>query len=285
MPPVTRSAARQKTKVQSPIRNNSSTTTQKTSQNLAENQRRSAKKSRALPQPAAPEPDITSVTQDSHRGPIIEWISMEALEDSDLEAREAERALLKEVRQQTGCEFVATCIPSRSESEWILTQWCTESKRDEVIVSTPSGQRLNELLEQREAETNVIMRNDNMTRLNRYDSLLPRYYEIMTAYFPANLPPASQLSLRRIEGPLWLPRESGGGHIEELKTPADGLVTRVTGYSRGEVEFQGSQAQRVYYFLCWEDRPSEQRYKRELRHFLNRKYTAWEYFINELEDC
>ncbi|KAL2793675.1 hypothetical protein BJX66DRAFT_305463 [Aspergillus keveii] len=154
------------------------------------------------------------------------------------------------------------------------------------MVSTASGQRLNELLEQREAETNVILRNGNMTRLNISNFCAPpRYYEIMTAYFPANLPSASQSSLRRIEGPLWRPCESGGDQVDEPRTPADGLVTHVFGYSRAQVEFQGSQAQRVYYFLCWEDQPSEQLYKRELRHFLNRKYTAWEYFINELEDC
>jgi hypothetical protein len=80
------------------------------------------------------------------------------------------------------------------------------------MVSTASGQRLNELLEQREAETRVILRKGTMTRLNiSHFCAPPRYYEIMTAYFPANLPSASQSSLRRIEGPLWLPRESGGG--------------------------------------------------------------------------
>ncbi|KAJ0418606.1 hypothetical protein BJY00DRAFT_314757 [Aspergillus carlsbadensis] len=211
---------------------------------------------------------------------------MKSFQDSDEKAREDEHALLKDVRQQAGCEFVATCMPFRGEFEWVLMQWSSESKRDEIMVSTTPGQRLTELLEQREAETNVILRNDNMTRLKRSNFRAPpRYYEIVTAYFPANLPPASQSSLRRIEGPLWLPRESGGDQVDEPKTPADGLVTQVSGYSRGQVEFQGSPAQRVYYFLCWEDQPSEELYKRELRHFLDRKYTAWEYFIRELEDC
>jgi hypothetical protein len=63
---------------------------------------------------------MMNITQDSHRGLIVEWISKKGLEYSDTEAREAKRAMLKEVRQQAGCEFVATYMPSWSESEWIL---------------------------------------------------------------------------------------------------------------------------------------------------------------------
>jgi hypothetical protein len=122
MPSVTRFSARQKRRIQSPEQEHLSPPTRGSIRNPRGG--KNALANRFLVQSAAPQPAITHTAQEFHRGPVIEWILAKIPEDSNPEAnrrrKEAQRALLKEIRQQEGCEFVATGKPAKSESEWII---------------------------------------------------------------------------------------------------------------------------------------------------------------------
>ncbi|CEL10275.1 hypothetical protein ASPCAL13398 [Aspergillus calidoustus] len=178
MTPITRSSARQRTK-----QKDLSLPTSRSIRNPRAE--KNAPANRFLVQSAAPEPAITNTAQEFHQGPVIEWILIKILEDSNPEAKErrkvAQRALLKEIRRQEGCEFVATGKPLKSESEWVIIQWRSRTDRDELIASTKPGRALKELLEQRAVSTNLISRSQGppLNRSQFFDP--PRYYEIMTA--------------------------------------------------------------------------------------------------------
>lgn len=114
-----------------------------------------------------------------------------------------------------------------------------------------------------------------------------RVFEVLTAYFPGDLPAASMRKIEKIRGPPYFAREScrdvGQEKNNSSNSPYDGLAACHHGWVLGgPVAYGHSAALRMVYVLRWEDEEARKIYT---RHAIWNKQLAMESFVDDLAEC
>ncbi|KAL5343838.1 hypothetical protein BJX70DRAFT_1277 [Aspergillus crustosus] len=136
--------------------------------------------------------------------------------------------------------------------------------------------------------TNLLRKvTSEMFSTSHYGSASPTFREVLTVYFPANLPEKTISALETL-----LPECIGTFSYEILDPthPISGFTFRRHGWLEGETTYEGQPTCRHTYFFSWRDLEGQRLYKegylqRQKSRVWVGKYLkkAWEVFIDDLE--
>ncbi|KAL3478317.1 hypothetical protein BJX99DRAFT_256644 [Aspergillus californicus] len=249
MPPVTRS------------------TTRRTNNPLATTQ---------IPQEPAEEPPILLNTDAPSSG-LIDWLSTKTpiSEHSDTGLGAQWPGIFESLSAVQHRHVVALLSSQMTQFVMIMvtdTDQYTlrEMKNQDRLVSTILVQKLD-----RRPIFNPIVRADH-----------DAFHQIVTVYFPANLPDKTVSALRRVS-PHFIAEPPG--EIRPASDPMSGFLSQHHGWLEGESIYEGQRACRLVYIFEWRDVAGERLYKERQKYRMASMVgvktltTAWEVFDDELE--
>lgn len=199
------------------------------------------------------------------------------------------------ILQSVGLHITAPKYISITSNEtdcWIIAEWHKSTDRIQFLESEASKRFVQAVREGNLRQTQLVRlpRGSTCSFHSGNPDLPYDFREVVTAYFPKNLPDTMTQALDRIKGPFTTGGPMSG---DELKRPFnwihEGLLGYIHGWAEGIVYHQGQPARRMIYMLKWFDELAQQQYKEEARWPKRTRdgqtiLLAMDAFLDDLED-
>lgn len=183
-------------------------------------------------------------------------------------------------------------IRSNETDCWTIAEWHKSTDRTLFLESEASKRFVRAVQEGNLRQTQLVRlpRGGSCSFHPGNPDLTYDFREVLTAYFPENLPDAMTQALDRIKGPFTM-----GGPMSgyDFKRPFDwiheGLLGYIHGWADETVNYRGQPARRMICMLKWFDELAQRQYKEEARwpkrrHDGRTIVLAMDAFLDDLED-